>query len=29
MEDYVRDQMTLEDLHQKYLNLHIHWMRSQ
>ena len=29
MEDYVRNQMTIEDLHQKYPNLHVNWMRAQ
>lgn len=29
MEDYVRNQLTLEDLKKKYPNLHVNWMRAQ
>lgn len=29
MEDYVRNQLTLEDLQKKYPNLHVNWMRAQ
>lgn len=29
MEDYVRNQLTLEDLQKKYPNLHVNWRRAE
>ena len=29
MENYVRNQLTIEELHEKYPNLKVNWMRAQ